>query len=144
MGAGRASVTGSDGKHAFTVNGTTVTLTSQTDVASAVAKANADLGATHAVEAYDSSGSLAFRNKSSGTTNITLGNVAGSKTANTVANGGLFTTAPAAGTAVTTPGAAKTLDELISSINDNASLAGKVKASNDGGKLASRTCRPER
>ena len=53
MGAGRASVTGSDGKHAFTVNGTTVTLTSQTDVASAVAKANADLGATHAVEAYD-------------------------------------------------------------------------------------------
>jgi flagellin len=132
----RTSVTGSDGAHAFTVNGTAVTITtSQTDITTAVAKANSDLGATHAFEAYDASGALGFRAKSNGATALTIANVAGSKAANNTAGGGIFNAAQTLGTATTTPGSAKTVDQMVEAINSHTSLVGKVKASNDGGKL---------
>ncbi len=40
-----------------------------------------------------------------------------------------------AGTADSGDGAVKTVDQLVTAINSNASLTGKIKASNDGGKL---------
>jgi flagellin len=43
--------------------------------------------------------------------------------------------ASTAGTAAVSPGAVKTVDALVTAINNHASLTGKVRASNDGGKL---------
>ncbi len=121
----QVSVPGSSGEKSFTVNGTAVTLTAtQNDVAAAVLKANADLGASNAVEAYADGTSLAFRNKAKGTATIAIAGT----------DAGLFGTA-SAGTAPTTAGAVKTVDQLVADINGNNSLSGKVRASNDGGKL---------
>jgi flagellin-like hook-associated protein FlgL len=124
-----ATVAGSDGVHAFAVNGKQVTLTTaETSIGAAVTKANADLGADNTFEAFNSSGNLGFRAKSSGVTAISITDDEKSTAA------GLFAAATV-GTAVTTAGKVRSVDELATAINDNASLKGKVKATNDGGKL---------
>jgi flagellin len=120
----QTSVAGSDGQTNFTVNGAAVSLTTaQSSVALAVTKANADLGTSSAFEAFDDSGKLGIRAKATGSTAVTIGG----------ADAALFGT-PTVGTAGTLAGV-KSVDTLVSEINDNVSLAGKVKASNDGGKL---------
>ncbi|MGA0597961.1 flagellin [Enterovirga sp. CN4-39] len=125
----QVSAPGSDGLHSFSVNGTQVTLTpGQVTVGQAVAKANADLGPTHAFEAFDDGGKLGFRAKSAGVTALSISNTAGSTAA------GMFDAA-VAGTAPTTPGRVRTVDELATAINEHPSLVGKVRASLDGGKL---------
>jgi flagellin-like hook-associated protein FlgL len=126
---GETSVAGSDGQHSFTVNGTQVTLTTaQVTVAQAVAKANADLGPTHAFEAFDDSGRLGFRAKSAGVTALTIAD------GDTSTAAGLFAAA-VAGTAPTTAGKVRTADEIATAINEHPLLTGKVRASLDGGKL---------
>lgn len=133
-GAGEAVVfgtqtatTGSDGVHSFAVNGTAVSLNATTgaDVATAIISINAQLGSAHAFEAYDAGGgALGIRAKSNGVTALAItGSSAGSFGAVTP------------GTADTTPGSVKTVDELVSTINNSASLKDKVRASNDNGKL---------
>ena len=125
MGGSPNSVTGSNGETNLTVNGTTVTLTSaETDADLAVAKANTDLGNSSLVEAYKDGTSLAFRNKAKNNTTITIGG----------AEAGLFGSA-SLGSAPTTAGAVKSVDELVTAINAKTELTGKVRASNDGGKL---------
>jgi flagellin-like hook-associated protein FlgL len=120
---------GSDGVHSFTVNNKQVTLTStENTIGAAVTKANADLGADNTLEAFNDTGKLGFRAKSAGVTTITIADDDTSTAA------GLFA-ATVAGTAPTTAGKVRTVDELATAINENASLKGKVKASNDGGKL---------
>jgi flagellin-like hook-associated protein FlgL len=116
---------GSNGQTNFTVNGSAVSLTTaESSVALAVTKANADLGASSAVEAYANGSNLGFRNKANGTTTITIGG----------ADASLFAAA-SAGTAPSVAGSVKTVDTLVNDINTNTSLTGKVRASNDGGKL---------
>jgi flagellin-like hook-associated protein FlgL len=123
------AVAGSDGQHSFTVNGTQVTLTSaQATVAQAVTKANADLGPTHAFEAFDDAGKLGFRAKSAGATALTIADGETSTAA------GLFA-AVVAGTAPTVPGKVRTADEIATAINEHPLLTGKVRASLDGAKL---------
>jgi flagellin len=124
FGAGTA-VPGSDGITTFMVNGQPVALTSaQSTVALAVDKANADLGPTSLFEAFNNGGNLQFRAKNNGATAVTI----------TGTDSGLFGAATL-GTPPITQGAVKTVDQLVAEINTNALLTGKVKASNDGGKL---------
>ena len=118
----------------FTVNGTAVSLTdAETSVALAVTKVNGDLGASNTVEAYDNGGKLALRNKDVGTAAITV--------AGTDATAVFGSAAVVAGTAPTTPAvpgtpaASKTTDQLVNEINNNTDLKGKIRASNDNGKL---------
>jgi flagellin-like hook-associated protein FlgL len=127
--ATQVTTTGSDGVHSFTVNNKQVTLTStENTIGAAVTKANTDLGADNTLEAFNDAGKLGFRAKSAGVTAITIADDDSSTAA------GLFA-ATVAGTAPTTAGKVRTVDELATAINENASLKGKVKASNDGGKL---------
>ncbi|WP_172123589.1 MULTISPECIES: flagellin [unclassified Devosia] len=107
----------------FTVNGASVTLTSTEDTAAkAIAKINTALGASSAVEAFDDTGKVSFRNKEAGPSSIT---VAGT----TTALGTLGTQVP--GTAPN-KGA---VDSIVSAINDKSELQGKIRASNDNGTL---------
>jgi flagellin-like hook-associated protein FlgL len=123
------TVAGSDGQHSFTVNGTQVTLTSaQATVAQAVTKANADLGPTHAFEAFDDSGKLGFRAKSAGVTALTIAD------GDTSTSASLFAAA-VPGTAPTVAGKVRTADEIATAINEHPLLTGKVRASLDGAKL---------
>jgi flagellin-like hook-associated protein FlgL len=115
---------GSDGQTNFTVNGKAVSLTTaQSSVALAVTKANADLGTDSAFEAFNDSGKLGVRAKSTGATALTIGGP----------DAGLFGSVTT-GTAGTLAGV-KSVDTLVGEINTNATLGGKVRASNDGGKL---------
>ena len=116
---------GSDGLTQFSVNGTLVTLTTaETSVSLAAEKANADLGPTSLFEAFANGTNLQFRAKSNGATPITIGGT----------DSGLFA-APVLGTTAGTAGTVKTVDALVAEINGHPSLVGRVKASNDGGKL---------
>jgi flagellin-like hook-associated protein FlgL len=125
VGAAPASVTGSNGQTNFTVNGTPVALTtSETNVSLAVAKANADLGPGHPFEAYANGANLQFRAKSHGASALAIAG----------ADSALFA-APTIGTAPTTPGTVRTVDQMVTAINTDPALTGKIRAHNDGGKL---------
>jgi hypothetical protein len=126
---GLANAAGTSGVAAvtldFTVNGTAVSIANGRTLTQAVGDANTTLGASSAFEAYDDgSNHLGIRAKAVGVTTLTIAGTDAAKFA-----------AVTAGTAPTTAGAVKTVDQLVTAINADTSLAGKVKASNDGGKL---------
>jgi flagellin len=123
----QVSVAGSDGLTAFTVNGDAVSLnTSDANVTAAVNHANLQLTAANSkFEAYVNSGTkLGIREKSAQGVALTIGG----------ADSGLFTTTTNTGTAGVN-GSVKTVDQLVDAINSDVNLTGKVKASNDNGKL---------
>src|SRR4029079_18836848 len=77
------------------------------------------------IEAYDNTaGKLGIREKNFTALTVTIGGT----------DAGIFAAASATGTATTT-GTEKTVDQLVSAINSDSNLSGKVKATNDGGKL---------
>jgi flagellin len=121
------SVAGSDGQTSFTVNGDAVTLnTSDANVTAAVNHANLQLTAANSkFEAYvNSSTKLGIREKSAQGVQLTIGG----------ADSGLFTSTTNTGTAGVN-GSVKTFDQRVDAINTDSNLTGKVKASNDNGKL---------
>jgi flagellin len=126
----QATQTGSNGQHNFTVNGAAITLTTaDANVTAAVNNANLQLQAAgSAFEAFDDSGSLGIREITAQGATLTLGGA-------DVGVGKIFTTSSDAGTAGT-GGSVKTVDQLVTAINSDVNLAGKVKATNDGGKLS--------
>jgi flagellin-like hook-associated protein FlgL len=127
FGGTPVSVAGSDGLTSFTVNGDAVTLnTSDANVTAAVNHANLQLTAANSkFEAYvNSSTKLGIREKSAQGVQLTIGG----------ADAGLFTTNTNTGTAGVN-GSVKTVDQLVDAINTDSNLTGKVKASNDNGKL---------
>jgi flagellin len=133
FGAAFSTTAGSDGQNQFTVNGTTVTLTSgdSASLAAAINAANVQLlSAGSLFEAYENTGTTRFgiREKTAQGTVLTIGG------ANGTAGVGQLFAAGVAGTAATN-GTVKSVDTLVTDINAHVSLAGKVKASNDAGKL---------
>jgi flagellin-like hook-associated protein FlgL len=109
----------------ITINGTAVSVPAGRTLAQAVADINAQLGASHAFEAFDDGANrLGVRAKVAAATPLTI---AGTDV-------GLFA-AVTGGTPPTTVGSVRTVDQLVATINNNPNLIGKVKASNDGGKL---------
>ncbi|MCZ0735566.1 flagellin N-terminal helical domain-containing protein [Phreatobacter sp. AB_2022a] len=93
---------------------------------------NTELGASFGVTAaVDGAGKLAFTGTATGANaSVTVSNV--SETTSGTSNTGLGTGGSARGTDAT---GVKSVDTLVSEINANTSLAGKVTASNDNGKL---------
>jgi flagellin-like hook-associated protein FlgL len=95
-----------------------------------------------AITASNEGGNLAFTADTavtSGDASVAVSNLAvaaGAGTATTLAAADLgFGADGSAGTASLQNSEAKTVDALVKSINDNASLSGKIRASNDNGKL---------
>jgi flagellin-like hook-associated protein FlgL len=127
----RTPTTGSDGKHDFTINGKKVTLDTTTGatVDTAVTSINTQLGSEKTFEAYkETGGKLAFRAIADDAGSLKIGG----------ADAGLFGTATngiVSGTSSNTLKFARTVDELVDAVNTNANLEGKVRASNDNGKL---------
>ncbi|MGV8833082.1 MAG: flagellin [Devosia sp.] len=124
------TVNGTDGKTDFTVNGTAIALTSANagTLTAAVTEVNTQLGTDSKFEAYNNAGKLGLRAiaEDAGTLKIG-GNEAklfGSPTAGIVA-----------GVDNTSLNFARTVDDLVNVVNANADLEGKVRASNDNGKL---------
>jgi flagellin-like hook-associated protein FlgL len=126
LGGTATSVAGSNGETNFTVNGTAITLTTaEANVTAAVNATNLQLqAADSAFEAFNDSGKLGIREIVGQGAALTIGG----------ADSSLFA-AVTVGSAGTN-GSVKTVDQLVDAINSNASLIGKVKASNDGGKLS--------
>ena len=144
--ATRVSITSTaDNNLSITVGTTTVATNAVADAdavsdAELVSTLNAGLNAASAgVTASVSGGAIRFtantdKGMDPGTASLTVTNAAvtGSGGAN------LTTTRfgyNVAGTGTTTAGPAKTVDQLVSTINNHGALSGRVKASNDGGKL---------
>ncbi|HEX8663660.1 MAG TPA: hypothetical protein VF744_06485, partial [Beijerinckiaceae bacterium] len=79
-----------------------------------------------------SAGKLVFTSPTTGaSSSVAITNFAVSNGA----SGSGIANASATGAAAVAAGAVKTVDQLVTAINGNSSLTGKVKASNDGGKL---------
>jgi hypothetical protein len=114
------------------------------DLAEAVVAINADLAAAgsdvRARNSTTTAGNLEFF-VNAGThtglaSTIAVGTFANGGTTPTATTGfGFGASASDAGADAVAAGAVKTVDELVTAINGNSSLTGKVKASNDGGKL---------
>ncbi|KQX39857.1 hypothetical protein ASD04_04185 [Devosia sp. Root436] len=120
----RTATTGSDGMHELTINGKKVTLdvTTGADAETAVATINTALGADKKFEAFkDTGGKIGIRAIADDAGTLTIGG----------ADAALF----AAPTTSTTLKFARSVDELVTAINDNTSLKGSIRASNDNGKL---------
>ncbi|MDQ2079918.1 flagellin [Xanthobacteraceae bacterium Astr-EGSB] len=118
---------GDTGAVTFTINGTAVTLTTADNtITKAIATINAALGPSSAFQAVpDGAGtSIIMQAKNNGTQTLAFG---GTDAA--------FWGAVTQGTAPATAGVAKTVDQLVSEINNTNGLSGKVRASNDNGKL---------
>jgi flagellin-like hook-associated protein FlgL len=120
---------GSNGLTEFTVNGTAVSVgvSDGANVDAAVNSINLQLSAASSeFEAFNDTGKLGIREKAANGTVLTLAGT----------DSGLFT-ALTNGSAANagTNGSVKSVDTLVNEINANGTLAGKVKASNDGGKL---------
>ncbi len=109
----------------FTVNGTSVSIASGTGLASAVSSVTSQLSGT-GFEAFDNSGKLGIREVTAQGASLTIGG--------TDATSLFGATLTNTGTATSTAGV-NTVDQLVSAINGNSSLAGKVKAANDNGSL---------
>jgi flagellin-like hook-associated protein FlgL len=124
------AVTGSNGTHDFTVNGHKIRLdtTTGTDLDTAIASVNAQLGDDRTFEAYrELGGKLALRAIADNAGALQIGG----------ADAGLFGT-PANGVVAGTNGDlifARSVDEMVNAVNASAELQGKVRASNDSGKL---------
>jgi flagellin len=116
------SFTVSDGT---TTNAITLTAAASDTLANAITSVNTQLGPSNTFEAYDNGGRLGIREKVAGGKTLTIAGadsaaLFGATLANTGAAGGLTV---------------KTVDQLVDAINADVSLAGKVRASNNGGKL---------
>jgi flagellin-like hook-associated protein FlgL len=126
-----AQTTGSNGLTEFSVNGTSINLntTNGADVATAVATINTQLGSTSKFQAYDDGGKLGIRAVTTDAGSLSIGG----------ADAGLFGTPSAGGVVSGITSAAltlaRTVDDMVSSINNATSLNGSIKASNDNGKL---------
>lgn len=111
----------------FTVNGDAVSIAAGTGLAAAVTSINSQLSAVNSkFQAVANGGKLEIQEIAAGGTALTLGG----PDASTVFGGTLTNTGTAAGVA-----AVKTVDQLVSAINGDAGLTGKVKATNDNGSL---------
>jgi flagellin len=130
LGLGTTTTTSNgtpDSPYNFTVNGDAVTVAAGTGLAAAVTSINSQLSAANSkFQAVANGGKLEIQEITAGGTALTLGG----PDAATVFGGTLTNTGTAAGTA-----AVQTVDQLVSSINGNTSLSGKVKATNDNGNL---------
>jgi flagellin-like hook-associated protein FlgL len=127
------AVAGSDGQHSFTINGKEIVLdtTDGADLATAVASINEQLGDKAKFEAFEEvGGKIGLRATADDAGALKIGGddaaLFGSPTAGVVT---------VAATAADDLKFAMTVDELVSSINTNDDLEGKVRASNDNGKL---------
>jgi flagellin-like hook-associated protein FlgL len=118
-----ASVTGSDGKTAFSVNGVAVSLTTDDSTAAKAAETiNTQLGnAGSKFKAVVDSGKIKIQANDSTAGALKI----------TGADASMF----GAATDDATIHLAKTTDQLVNEINNNSSLSSKIKASNDNGKL---------
>jgi flagellin-like hook-associated protein FlgL len=126
FGVAATTTAGSDGLTAFTVNGTAVSLDASTgaNLNAAINTANLQLlTAGSAFEAYDTGGNFGIREKVAQAATLTIAGP----------NASLFAAA-VAGTAAT-GGSVNDVDALVTLINNAGALIGKVKASNDAGKL---------
>jgi flagellin-like hook-associated protein FlgL len=128
LGSTTTTSTGTpDSPYNFTVNGDSVTVAAGVGLAAAVTSINSQLSAANSkFQAVDNGGKLEIQEITAGGTALTLGGT----DATTVFGGTLTNTGTAAGVA-----AVKTVDQLVSAINGDASLTGKVKATNDNGNL---------
>ncbi|WP_026782717.1 flagellin [Pleomorphomonas koreensis] len=117
------SVTGSDGKNTFSVNGVEVNLTADdSTVAKAVSTINTQLSnAGSKFKAVEDSGKLKIQANDSTAGKLKI----------TGADASLF----GAASDDATIHLAKTTDQLVNEINNNSGLSSKIKASNDNGKL---------
>lgn len=129
FGATPTAVSGTDGKTTFTVNGKAVELTSTNaaTLADAITATNTALGTDSKFEAYGSGGKLGLRAIKDDAGSLTIGG-SDAKQFGTVANN----VVAGADTSLTF---ARTVDDLVKVVNENALLDGKVRASNDNGKL---------
>ena len=119
-----ASVTGSDGKHDLVINGKKVSLDTTTgaNLATAIASINTQLGTDAKFEAYDAfSGKIGIRAIADDAGPLTIEG----------ADKALF----AASSTTSAMKFARSTDELVVAINDDPNLQGKIRASNDNGKL---------
>lgn len=125
----QATQAGSNGLTEFTVNGDAVSVgvSDGANVDAAVNSINLQLSAASSeFEAFNDSGALGIREKAANGTVLTLAGT----------DSGLFTALTNGSSAnAGTNGSVKSVDSLVSEINANGTLSGKVKASNDGGKL---------
>ena len=130
FGTTPTAVSGTDGKTSFTVNGKAVELTSTNaaNLTDAVTAVNTQLGTDSKFQAYNDAGKLGIRAIADDAGTLSIGG----------SDARYFGT-PAAGVVA---GADKTglnftrsVDDLVTAVNANASLDGKVRASNDNGKL---------
>ena len=120
----RVAATGSDAKHEFTINGKKVSLdvTTGATAESAVTAINTALGADKKFEAFEEvGGKVGLRAIADDAGALTIGG----------ADAAMF----AAPTQSTTLKFARSVDELVTAINDSTLLDGKIRASNDNGKL---------
>jgi flagellin-like hook-associated protein FlgL len=126
---------GSNGKTEFSVNGTAISLDTTTgaDLATAITNINSQLGASSKFQAYDATtggvGKVGIRAVTTDAGSLAIGG----------ADADLFGTPSAAGVVNGTTSAAltlsKTIDNMVSEINNSSTFNTKIKASNDNGKL---------
>ena len=127
----RIKTTGSDGKHELTINGKKITLDAATvtDLDTAVSSINTQLGSDKKFEAYkETGGKLALRAIAEDAGSLKIGG----------ADATLFGSATngiVSGSSSSTLKFALSVDQLVDAVNTNANLEGKVRASNDNGKL---------
>ena len=136
FGAAAGTQSGSDGQYVFGVNGTSVTLTStdSPSLTTAINTANLQLQAAgSAFEAYDAGTSkLGFREKVANGSNVTI---TGTTTDVALITGGTGNSVASTNAAAASGGTVNDVDTLVTAINNNVNLTGKVKATNDNGKL---------
>ncbi|MDQ2079919.1 flagellin [Xanthobacteraceae bacterium Astr-EGSB] len=130
FGANVTGTQGSNGKTEFSVNGTAVELTTaETTAALAVAKINEQLGSSSKFQAYADVNKVGIRATTTDAGSLAIGGT----------DAGLFGTKSAAGIVSGTTSAAltlsKTVDNMVSEINNSSTFNTKIKASNDNGKL---------
>ncbi len=118
----RVSTTGSDGQYSFLINNKEITIEAGDTIDEAIESMNTQLGDKSKFEVYKEVGNkIAIRATSDDAGTLTIG---GDDSA-------LF----GAVTAAEPLTFARSVDEMVSAINTNTDLEGKVRASNDNGKL---------
>ncbi|MHA6297746.1 flagellin N-terminal helical domain-containing protein [Devosia sp. CAU 1758] len=122
-GAGERALTpGSDGQYSFMINNREITIASGLDIDAAITSMNTQLGSNSKFEVYKEVGNLiAIRAIKDDAGTLTIGGD----------DSGAFGAVDAAA-ALTF---ARSTDEMVAAVNGHADLTGKVRASNDNGKL---------
>ena len=127
----RIKTTGSDGKHELTINGKKITLDAATvtDLDTAVSSINTQLGSDKKFEAYkETGGKLALRAIAEDAGSLKIGGA--DATLFGSATNGIVSGTPSTGLKF-----ARSVDELVNAVNADTNLQGKIRASNDNGKL---------